>query len=799
MQIDLGEFYKTTDGGKKIPHAIRPYSGLDPTQSIFTNGKKLIAQGLLKDTGSFSIYQEKPQQDMWMEIRREDGSVAELHSFHPKATAYSSNFTSFDEFGAIERYEALSYDGRIVEEVVRTKEETMERTIHHYPDLREILSKERARLGNSVKHDLSIERHYQDDEGSRLNAEKFFAADNSRLKEVYYHQDGTTIRAIVEFQPGKDCYKSLTTYTTAGHLQSEQQFDEKGQIVVDTSYFAKQERGPRRKLVKLFENNVLRSEKHYHFDGTLRVIKDYESDGKTVSQHQKINITGQYPLRTYKYKKGKLFEVIIMDMKGDEPQVKRTIFYDENGKPYRSRERHQWDNDEEFWADTEIDRTTGRPLFSIMQTPTGLVRQEYDPNTGRLKKVENYREESLGETLEQVTYYHPAKPLTSHPEDQEKLIVSRIEHYDIDGKTLTSSKDYRVDGSIKFIDEADPDGDWVRKAYPPGTYKIEDNTPVIFESLRSEDKLLKSSTLRGHSDSSIIALHKEYGNDGKVEKVRIETVDGEEEISWREYADRKIAERKKPETGPVNLATVTPDIRNGGKFEAHYGRTSITLQGTAAALKKAYSQIHRKIPSAKLEMGLGERGWLQYRGLNGHYVAHEPAMENHPLLEKVNVLHITIPYQKREGDKWPSTFEEKDFFTDDARELRQRGVEEAAQALTEVFRYTSCDLGLKLLPLTGSIEKEDSKEKEHYPYVRMTWPNKPYLPAAQCNVISEMLSDLVMKKGFGCSIVPGNGIIEIYASGSSFTANVAYLVAQETAKQLAEGLIPASVRQRSVA
>lgn len=797
MQIDLPEFYKETEGGKKIPHAIRPYADLKLTQSVFANGKQLIAHGLLKDKASFRIYQDKPQQDMWMEIYRGDGTISELHSFHPRASAYSSNFTSFDEFGAIERYEVLSYDGRLVEEVVRTKEEKIERTLHHYPDLYQISFQERARLGNSIKHDLSIERHYQDEDGSRLNVEKFYADDNSRLKEVYYHQDGSTIRAIVEFQPGKATYKSLTTYTDAGKLQNEQQFDDKGQIVVDTSYYTKQEGEPRKKLVKIFENNLLRSEQHYHIDGTLRAVRSYESDGRTASQYQKFNITGEYPSRTYKYKKGKLFEVVIMDMKGDEPQIKRTIFYDENGKPYRSRERQQWDNDEVFWADTEIDRTTGRPLFSIMQTPTGLVRQEYDSNTGRLKKVENYREEALGETLEQVTYYHPAKPLTSHPEDQEKLVVSRIEHYDIDGKTITSSKDYRVDGSIKFVDETGSDGDWLRKAYPPGTYKIEDDTPVIFESVKDEDKVLKNSTLRGHSDPSIIALHKEYDTDGKVAKVRIETIDGEEEISWKEYADRKIAERQKPETEPVKLVTITPDIRNSGSVEAHYGRTSITLQGTAAALKKAYSQIHRKIPGATLEMGIGDHAWLQYRGLSGHYVAHEPAMESHPLLEKVNVLHITIPYQKREGDKWPATFEEKDFFADDAKELRQRGIEEAAHALKEIFQNTSCDIGLKLLPLTATYQKDEGKE--YLPYVRMSWPNKPYLPPAQCHVISEMLSDLVMKKGFACNFVPGNSNIEVYTSGSSFAANVAYLVAQDTAKQLAEGLVPSSVRQRSVA
>jgi uncharacterized protein YkuJ len=800
MQFDLPQFYASTGGGKTIPHAIRPYIGSNFSHAAFGQGKRLIAQGLLHDKGNFKIYQQRPNEDMWMEICREDGSVSEWQSYHPRAVTYSFNVTSFDEFGTLVRYAAQTYDGRLVEEVVLNDKGKMERTMHHYPDTYEVSFRERQQHANTIKHDLSIEKHYQDEDGSRLNVEKFYAGDNSRLKEVYYHQDGTTIRAIVEFQPGKATYKGLTVYTKTGLLDSEQQFDNNGQVVLDTHYFTKQIANgePKKRLVKKFEDNILKTEMSYHPDGTLRAIRDYETDGKTLSQLQKFNSTGEFPLRTYRYKNGKVFETIIMEMKGDEPKTKRIIFYDENGKPYRSRERHDWHGEDEFWADTEIDRKTGHPLFTIMQTPTGLVRQEYDPDTGRLSKVENYREESLGETLELATYYHPAKPRTSHPEDDDKLIISRVENYDGDGESITASKDYRGDGSIKFRDEQDSTGDWIRKAYPPGTYKVEDDTPVIFESVRSEDKILKSSTLRGHSDPSIITLHKEYDDKGKVESVRIETLDGEEELSWREYTDRKIAESKKPNPGPVKLATITPDIRNGGNFQVHYGKTSITLQGTPAALKKAYGQLYRRFPEAKFEMGTGERKWLQYRGLTGHYVANDPTLENHPLLEKVDVLHVTMPYNEVEGDKWPVSFSENEFFNDDAKELRQRGIEEAAEALKNIFRYISCDLGLNLLPLTGSHEKEDGKD--YIPYVRMSWPNKPYLPPAQCHVISEALSDIVMKKGFISHYAPGGNNVEVYTSDSTgFTENVALLVAKETAQKLAEGLIPASVRQRSVA
>jgi hypothetical protein len=799
MEMDLAQFYKATEGGKKIPRSIRAYSDSSTTNTLFGKAKRLIAEGLLDNNGTFRIYQEKPEQDMWMEIFRQDGSVSEWHSYHPRAFAYSENATNFDEFGTITRYAANSYDGRLTEEVVRNDEGKMIRTLHHYPDLYRISESERPRLGNSIKHDLSIAKHYQDEEGTRLNVEKFYMGDNSRQKEIYYHQDGTTIRSIVEFQPGKETYKSLTIYTPNGRLESEQQFDDNGQTVLDTHYFTKQGAAsePKKRLIKQFENNILKTETYYHSDGTVRTIRDYESDGKTLSQLQKFNSTGEYPLRTYKYRKGKVFEAIIMEMKGDEPKTKRMIFYDEDGKPYRSRERHDWDGEDEFWAETELDRATGRPLFSIMQTPTGLVRQEYDPDTGRLKKMENFRDQALGETLEKATYYHPAKPLSTHPEESEKLVISRVENYDEDGESVTASKDYRVDGSIKFRDDKDSSGDWIRKAYPPGTFNVEDDTPVIFESVRTEDKVLKSSTLRGHSDPAIIALHKDYDDTGHVETVRIETVDGEEELSGKQYAERKIAERQKPDIGPVKLATVTPDIRNNSTSEVHYGKTSITLQGTPAALKRAYGQLYRRLPEATFEMGTGDRQWLQYRGLAGHYVAHEPAMANHPLLEKVDVLHITIPYKNVDGDKWPAHFSEKQFFDDDARGLRQRGVEEAAEALKDILRYTSCDLGLNLLPLTGSYEKDDSKD--YIPYVRMSWPNKPYLPPAQCHVISEMLSDTVMKKGFACHYTPGNNAIEVYTSGTGLTQNVALLVARETAQKLAEGLIPPSVRQRSVA
>jgi hypothetical protein len=185
---------------------------------------------------------------------------------------------------------------------------------------------------------------------------------------------------------------------------------------------------------------------------------------------------------------------------------------------------------------------------------------------------------------------------------------------------------------------------------------------------------------------------------------------------------------------------------------------------------------------------------LQYKSHIGRYIEHNPGLENHPLVEKVSVLTVALPYQKIEGDQWPKHFDPEAAQSDIGTLYKRRSIEEAGEALKKVCRHSNCDLGLDFRPQVTSHNDEEG-HLQYYPYVVVSWPNKPYLPQAQCEIISDMLSDQMLMRSFFCSHIPGQNSIDIFVSNGAATPDDASRIAATSSKELYNVLTPAPFRK----
>ncbi len=798
MLKDLATFFKNTEGGRNIPRSLRPSISRSINHSLLGHGGKIIAESLMPDGRRFQISQEKIGQDLWLEIYRKDGTLEEQQNFLPNVRAYTTNITKFDETGTkIMQYAAYSSDGRLVDHIWRDDANQFQRMAHHYPDLQGIAYNERTYFGMVIQCHSSVERTYRNLAGN-IERDEYFGPDQKITHELHYDDDTQKVIAKVQYQPGTHAYQLVTTYNDNGIKDSEEFYDSKGAMQRAVHYYtehAQNESEIIKQVERLYSSGVMQTETKFREDGTPRMRTTYDKDGKTRVSEESFNVTGDFVTDRREFHNGKITKKIQMGLHSDEAEVKRIILYDDKGRPYRSREHRRWDTTgDDFWAETDINPQNGMPIASILPTPTGLVKHAFDAKSGRLRTIERHREEALGETLEQRTHYHPAPARVNHPEQDAPLVTSRIEDFDIDGATLTHIKEFRTDGSIKAEDNLENDGSWVHRVYPEGTTRIEDDTPVLFESTRRPDGTLESSILRGHSDPDILSLQKDYDEKGKPTHVHIEHLEGSEDLSWEEYTRRRKVQREAIAPALVRLATITPDIEDTETSQNHNGRTLITLQGDESALRRVQARIEQRFANARCDLCVGDKQLLQYRNLTGRYVQKEPGLENHPLIEKVNVLSIVVPYTPNEADRWPKQFATKDVMGDDAADLRQRGVEEAAEVMRKIRRLSNCDLGLTITPGV-TPQKDDNNKTQHYPHVTITWANKPYLPPAQCEVLSQMLTDDVMVRNYACTHIPGQSEIDVFASNWSFMPNVASRIASDTAKEIETLFVPAALRK----
>jgi hypothetical protein len=802
MHKDLITLYTETGEFSKIPPDLRPRRGQNLGKGLRGENSRLLMQGKLDEGGSFEVHQYKHSKDAWMDVHRADGTLAERQLYNASAFAYAHTVTRFDEMGDKPVYfSAHARDGRLIEETALNPGGQLERLVHNYPDYKLVASHEMLLFAPKMDCAMMVERDYHDDAGKKIKIDRHFNHDQKIIRTVHYFDDGKSVRAIADFLPGHSKESSMLTFTREGLKNHEKRYDDQGQCVSHCEYHTEGQddpNNPAKKVEETYRGGKLVSRLENHEDGTHRLRKDYEADGKTVKLIHNYNANGERPRIITKYKQGKPYKRVYMGVGDDDedPQAQRIILYTDKGGAYRSRMRNRWDTTgDEYWSETEIDPATGYPLSSLHPTPTGLVRQGYDPKTGRLKVNERYSEPELGETLQQRTDYYPASALTSHPEHNSPLVTHRVENFEEDGATRKDAVEYRTDSSIKFKEHADPEGKWIRRAYAPGTKEADEQTPIIYESVQRENGKLESSSLYAHSDPTIIALHKEYDTRGNPVSVRIEHIDGEEELTWEQYAKRKKAELLPAYADAALLATITPDIREQQGKEVHHGATVITMQGSIAALKAARSQVMRRIPFAQTELDTGERQWLQYRGEVGHYIPNGSPAPSPEFQEKANVLKVTIPYQRLPQDTWPQTFVQKPDQQEAIDMFRQRGVEEAIEALTQVQRATSCDMRLRLEPYTMKHKEVDGRT-QYFPFVHVTWPNSAYLPKAQYEVITNMLSNQILKRNLSCSTMPDKEGLDVGAATTSFLSGVATKIAKETAKQIANGFIPHAAHSR---
>lgn len=752
----------------------------------------LVARGTLEDGGWFAVYESHGSTDISMDVYRSDNTLLESQYYDPIAHAYSHRTIIYDADGTTPmRYTAASRNGRLVDEITRTPDHQLERTVHHFPDLEEIMYFEDQKLGPEIGYHRKQERYYRDARGKRVETERHLTHDDKCIQEIHYHAKSKTVKSITDYQPDGHTHSRIRLFTEKGFLENESRYDEQGHLLHHITYHTKGAARPadqKKASEQVYENNILRYGLSYRDNGTLQTRTDYEADGKSIRLVQHYNAAGRHVTERDEYKQGKIAKKILMYTKGSKRhQVRRIILYNEDGKAYRSRECNEWDADT-FWDETEIDPTSGHVTSSLIPAPTGVIRQQYNPHTGRLAETEFYREPELGETLRERRYFHPPKKEAAASKKKKPLVIRRVEHFDEDGTTLVHAREFRADGSIKSHEDRDPDNRMVRRVYAPGTKETDDDTAPIFESVIRPNRKLESSTLYAHADPSIISLHKEYDANGVPTEVTLETLQGKETLSWHDYIQRRRAERPLP-AGPVRLATVGAEVYSDHDYEKTYtGRTIITLQGEPAALHYAESQLRRRFENIDCELHVGDNGWKQYKDQTGHYCNKMPPSGARRAIEKVNVLKIGIPYQHQEGETWPRTV--SDLPRD--KDCKARIQAEAAAALEQVFRYTQCDLQLSILPMLS--QHKTDKGTEYRPFVRVLWPYHAHLSEEQNAIISKMLAVQITKRSYTCLPAHNRNQIDVLCAPNTFQKGIAEQIMEDTIQKLSRGLIPASLR-----
>lgn len=825
MHENLQQLYQRTEGFRKTPQELSP-SGLENMGRALLGGRtRNVARGDLSHGAFFEVYQSAGNPDVWMNIYRADGSLAESQRYYPTAAVAALVTTQFDASGKTPLHCAVTApDGRLIEEIV-LNDRQYERMFHIYPDVHDGLAHEIQKYGPRIQCHYSIDRFYQDRDGRFMTMDRHFSQGNF-IREVHYHDDGKHIKTVQENQPGNNKPAIIRSYTGEGRLTGEQTFDNHGRTTHYTEYdtesvddppkkkreqvyrhggleaeyyyhkgsdqisvlytfdrethkrksrtaytrvgrkyseqsYDAEERTtsyqeyytddiedvnkPPVKIKQTFKDGILQAEFGYHMDGTLRFRKDCEEDGKHVRLYQGYNATGEYPVDIRKFKDGKIVKQVLMERAGDMTEVKRIFLYDEEGNPYRSREHYNWEGDR-FWGETELDRETGHPLCSLVPAPTGLIRHTYDLKSGRVRLTETFSEPELGDVRRQATHYHPAPPNASHPEQQVSLVPSRVEFFEEDGETPNRINTFRADRSNKFREWRDNEGKWIRRAYAPGTKQANDDTPFIFENVTGPEGKRERSILLAHSDPAIVALRKEYDADGKPEVIAIEMLDGKEEVyTWQEYKEKKIKERQQqPHVGPVTLATIAPQPSTAHPGEESYnGRMVMTFQGDVAALKKTQSQLMHRFADIKCELCIGDKQMVQYRGQTGRYAAPN---NTSAALEKVDVLKVVIPYKKRDADRWPKSFPPVSADSEDLRACRTRAQEEATDLLRNVYRYTNCDLRLKIKPVL--LRHKTTDKPVYEASVSIGGPEGAYLSPVQAAAIRQVVAEQLSKAKF---------------------------------------------------
>lgn len=863
MMESLAQFFVETNGGRDIPRELKPGIVRKFSRTMLGHGGHNIAEKTLTDGTHYIISQVHKGSSMWLECYRPDGTLAQQQSFNPTANAYRSTITDFNSGGnKIIHYQVFSANERPVEDISRDENGQLTGRRYTYPDLNGKQHSEQKKYGRDIRCQQLAVRHFRDSAGQMPEIDAHYDSEGYCTHEKHYDEHGQSVCALIEFYPKRRIHQKATTYTLSGVLESEQFYDKNGRstryIEYFTDYGANNE-SPKIKIDCRYENDEPREETFFRNDGTMRMRRMYEDDGKTrASEHfynetgefvvelhefkagkpsRKVqfgergeviddtegeilfrndgtrhirrvfeadgktlaneyfyNTTGEFIIEQHEFNAGKLARKLQFEKVGDDIDTKRIILY-RNGQAYRSREHRRWESTgDDFWAETDIDPKTGMPISSVLPTPAGLLRHEFDPKTGRLRMLDRHRQEFMGETLAEREIYYPAAKRTKHPECDTPLTLQRKEFFEEDGETLKASTDFRVDGSIKAQDERNEDGSWIHRVYAAGTHEITDDTPVLFESQRRPDGTLEHSTLRAHHDPAVIALSKTYDEKGNPTEVHIDSIDGNETLSWEAYARRRTQEREHTATANVTLATVNPDINTHDGGQTHSGRTVITLQGSEASLRRVMNRLTHNYPGVKATLCTGDNKIWQYKKHIGHYVVGGADLDGHPLLEKVNALVLTFPYQHSNHIKWPKHFSQSEINSKDAVSLRKQGIEEASLALATVCRHSSCDLNLALNPALSSLRGE-AGQAQYFPYVVVSWQNKPYLHPLQSEVISEMLTGQIGMLNYQCSHIPGQNSLEVFAASSPFTQNVANRVASNAARELSEVLVP--VHQRS--
>lgn len=775
-------FTAQTPDGRVVEMMTRKEDGWDRTYHLYPDVRDLFYNESLKYDSSLTchksterFYHDREGKRLELVRRIEDGSILWEVMYHEdgiheaiiKENHRNSNkparIRAYTDTGLLETQETFDRYGRL------------ERYTEYYTNTV-------ARAGEQKK---KIEKIYRD---------------GVVQTEHYYSEDGVEqSHVICKYDPKNSRLAARIRYTSSGVKMSEQQYDDKGRTTSFVTYYTDDIDDPRNPPVKTrqtYKDGVIESEFGYHRDGVLRYRKDCEKDGKHFKLHQIYNATGEYPVDIRTYKNGKIAKQVLLERDGDQSRVKRIFLFDEEGNPYRSREHYHWEGDR-FWGETEIDRETRYSTSSIVPAPSGLIRHSYDPKTGRLKLTETYSEPELGETRRLATHYYPAPPAALHPEQRIPLAVHKVEHFDESGEEVTRTNTYRKDHSVKFREWRDDEGRWIRRAYAPGTRGADDDAPFIFESVTGTEGTLERSSLRAHADPSIIALHKEYDESGKPVQVTLETLDDEETLSWEEYTERKTQERLAQPGGAVRLATIAPGNAGQRKGEELYnGSTVATLQGSEWALRKAQSQLIRRFPDIRCELCTGDRRWEQYRGETGHYYDGPPNSKHKDALEKVNVLKVVMPYPPRDDEQWPRSFRRAPESSEALRDCRRRAHEEAVEALKQIYRYTSCDLGLDIRPVLLRHAGKDKQNPVFEASVAIRWPSAPYLSDWHGTAICDVLLQQLDKGRFSSRLVADEGTICIDTGIMTGVRKDAEKEAHAARKRLVERLVPASARRQ---
>jgi len=797
MHKSLPQLYKETNEFTAIPRKMRPSKDTSSGKLSRGHPSRVIAEGKLKSGEWFVVHEAFDSTDLNMDVYRSNGTLSEHQEFDPVGYAYSHRVTTYNETGSqLQHYTATSRDGRLVDEIKRTPDQQLVRTLHIFSDLNDVIFHEELIYGpTQIRADLTIEREYRDKKGKRIKTDRHMNADKQCIQVVSYNGKTNTIESVTEYQPEKRTRVSTASFNEQGLKTEEALYDAEGHVARAIEFHTTAVEEPaaqKKKKERMYADNVLQSELEYRDDETLKSHTDYESDGKTIQRVRLYNVSGEHVTEDREYTAGKYSKVTRMHLKdGKVGQIKRIILYNEEGKPYRSREDNEWPAGDTFFNESEINPKNGRVTSTIIPAPTGIIRQEYDPESGRIIHSETYREEELGGTRREETHYHRAHQRGTHPEQDKPAVIKRIEHFEEDGVTATDAKEFRTDGSVKFHDDRDGDGKWIRKVYAPGTKKVDDETQPIFERVIGTGGKLEQSTLHAHADPAILSVHKEYDAKGDPVEVTLETLDGEETLSWENYVKRKKAEIQTFD--PIRLATVGADILKPHQNEEEFtGQTIITLQGEATALKHAASQLRRRVADIRCELFVGDAQWEQHRGVAGHYRKEKSPATEQDNIEKVNVLKIAVPYEKKPGDHWPITFTRHSPDDTELSHFTSRGHTEAVAALTNVFRYTSCDLRLSILPTLS--QHETPKGTEYRPFVRVMWPQQPHLPKEQGIVVRDMLSNLITHRGLTCMPTQGHNEVDVLCAPTSFQKKTAEFIMNDAAKKLSHGFIPAALR-----